>query len=77
VTTVVGKEIETRQRLYRSDRPPLEVAGRIVILVDDGILIPLGTLDCWLRRAPASSHRKASDAGVCRGGGNHGIDINH
>jgi putative phosphoribosyl transferase len=37
MTTAVGKEIETRQRLCRGDRPPLGVAGKIVILVDDGI----------------------------------------
>ena len=31
------KELERRERLYRGDRPPLELAGRIVILVDDGL----------------------------------------
>jgi putative phosphoribosyl transferase len=30
-------ELERRQRLYRGDRPPVPVAGRTVILVDDGI----------------------------------------
>jgi len=30
-------ELERRERLYRGDKPPLEVAGRDVILVDDGI----------------------------------------
>jgi len=30
-------EIEHRERLYRGDRPPLEVAGRTIILVDDGL----------------------------------------
>ena len=31
------KELERREHLYRGDRPPLELAGRIVILVDDGL----------------------------------------
>ena len=31
------KELERRERLYRGDRSPLELAGRIVILVDDGL----------------------------------------
>lgn len=30
-------ELDRREKLYREDRPPLEVGGRIVILVDDGI----------------------------------------
>jgi putative phosphoribosyl transferase len=30
-------ELERREKLYRGDRPPFEVAGRVVILVDDGI----------------------------------------
>lgn len=31
------REIERRQRLYRAGRPPLEVRGRTVVVVDDGI----------------------------------------
>jgi putative phosphoribosyl transferase len=31
------QELERRERLYRSGRPPLSVAGKTVILVDDGI----------------------------------------
>ncbi|SRR5579884_109436 len=30
-------ELERRQRQYRGDRPPLDVKGRTVILVDDGL----------------------------------------
>lgn len=30
-------ELERRERLYRGDRPPLDVEGRTAILVDDGI----------------------------------------
>lgn len=31
------RELERRERLYRGDRPPLDVRGRTVILVDDGL----------------------------------------
>jgi putative phosphoribosyl transferase len=37
VTAAARKELEYRQQLYRGGRPPLELAGEIVILVDDGI----------------------------------------
>jgi predicted phosphoribosyltransferase len=30
-------ELARRERVYRGDRPPLDAAGRVVILVDDGI----------------------------------------
>ena len=30
-------ELERRERAYRNDRPPVSVAGRIVVLVDDGL----------------------------------------
>ena len=30
-------ELDRRERLYRGDRPPLDVGGRTVIVVDDGI----------------------------------------
>jgi putative phosphoribosyl transferase len=31
------QEVAERQRLFRSDRPPLDVAGRLAIVVDDGV----------------------------------------
>lgn len=31
------RELERRERLFRGDRPPLEVDGKIVIVVDDGL----------------------------------------
>jgi putative phosphoribosyl transferase len=31
------QELERRERLYRGDRPPLDVRGRTVILIDDGL----------------------------------------
>ncbi len=40
IDAVVAKEqreLERRERLYRDDRPPPDVNGRIVILVDDGL----------------------------------------
>ncbi len=30
-------ELQRRERLYRGDRPPLSVAGRTVLLIDDGV----------------------------------------
>ncbi|MFN8497041.1 MAG: phosphoribosyltransferase [Anaerolineae bacterium] len=32
-----GAELARRERLYRDDRPPLDLTGRPVILVDDGL----------------------------------------
>jgi putative phosphoribosyl transferase len=37
ITAQEGRELERRERLYRDDRPPPEVAGHAVILVDDGL----------------------------------------
>jgi putative phosphoribosyl transferase len=37
VTAKQQDELERRERLYRGNRPPIEVGGRIVILVDDGL----------------------------------------
>src|SRR5207249_7529707 len=31
------RELERRERLYRGDRPPPDVRGRTVILIDDGL----------------------------------------
>jgi putative phosphoribosyl transferase len=31
------KELERREQLYRGERPPLEVGGCVVILIDDGL----------------------------------------
>ena len=38
------REIERRERLYRGDRPALDVRGRTVILVDDGLATGLTML---------------------------------
>src|SRR5438552_3519582 len=37
VAAVQGQELERRERLYRGDRPPPDVDGRTVILIDDGL----------------------------------------
>jgi putative phosphoribosyl transferase len=37
VTTQEQQELERRERCYRDDRPPLDVRGYTVILVDDGL----------------------------------------
>ena len=37
VTATETAELERREREYRAGRPPLEVRGRVVILVDDGL----------------------------------------
>jgi putative phosphoribosyl transferase len=37
VTTMELEELERREREYRDGRPPVEVAGGVAILVDDGL----------------------------------------
>ena len=37
VTLRESEEVERRERLYRAGRPPLEPAGRRVLLIDDGL----------------------------------------
>jgi putative phosphoribosyl transferase len=37
VTAAEERELERRERQYRGDRPPPDVAGRTVILIDDGL----------------------------------------
>jgi predicted phosphoribosyltransferase len=37
VVAVEGRELDRRERVYRDGRPPLDVAGAVVILVDDGV----------------------------------------
>jgi putative phosphoribosyl transferase len=37
VAGVEERELERRERLYRGDRPPPDVRGKVVILVDDGL----------------------------------------
>jgi predicted phosphoribosyltransferase len=37
ITAREGLELERRERLYRAARPPVEVGGKTVIVVDDGL----------------------------------------
>jgi len=37
IAAAARKELQYQQKLYRGDRPPLDPAGKTVILVDDGI----------------------------------------
>lgn len=37
VTDIEAAELERRERAYRGGRPPLDVRGRVVIVVDDGL----------------------------------------
>jgi predicted phosphoribosyltransferase len=32
-----GRELERREREYRGDRPPIDVRGKVVVVVDDGL----------------------------------------
>ena len=52
-----SKELERRERLYRGERPTVEVAGRTAILVDDGL-----ATGSTMRAAVAAvqAHRPAS-----------------
>lgn len=37
VAAAEREELKRREQLYRGDRPPLDVAGKTVVLVDDGL----------------------------------------
>jgi predicted phosphoribosyltransferase len=37
VTEKERNELERRERLYRGDRPPLDVRGKVAVLIDDGL----------------------------------------
>jgi len=61
IQAVAARELEEltrRERLYRGDRPALDVGGRTVILVDDG-LAPGSTM-----RATVAAVRRLEPAGI-------------
>ena len=37
IAETVKKELERRERVYRGDRPPIKIEGKVTLLVDDGI----------------------------------------
>jgi len=49
------RDLECREELYRSGRPPLELAGKTVILVDDGI-----ATGCSMLAAIAAIRRRSA-----------------
>lgn len=49
-------ELERREREYRGDRPPLEVLGRTIILIDDGI-----ATGATMRAAIAALRRRGAE----------------
>jgi putative phosphoribosyl transferase len=51
------REIERRRKLYRGDRPAMEVRGRTVVLVDDGIATG-GTVRAVLRALERDGARR-------------------
>jgi putative phosphoribosyl transferase len=53
VAVAARKELEYREKLYRRGRPPLELAGQTVILVDDGI-----ATGCSILAAAAAIRRR-------------------
>lgn len=50
-------ELERRQREYRAGRPPLDVSGRTVILVDDGIATGATMRAAIMALQPAGAER--------------------
>ncbi len=58
VTNREAKELKRRERAYRGDRPALDVSGRTVILVDDGIATGSGM------RAAVSALRQMNPARI-------------
>ncbi len=51
------EELSRRARAYRGDRPPLDVSGRTVILVDDGVATG-GTVEAAIRAVRARHPRR-------------------
>lgn len=56
VTEQETQELERREHEYRADRPPPEVGGRVVILIDDGLATGatmLAAIAALRKKAPA------------------------
>jgi predicted phosphoribosyltransferase len=50
-------ELERRERAYRGERPPLQMAGRDAILVDDGLATG-ATMEAAVRALQAANARR-------------------
>ena len=64
------EELERRQREYRAGRPPLDVSGKTVILVDDGMATGATMRAAVMALRPAGAERivvavPVADAEVC------------
>jgi predicted phosphoribosyltransferase len=59
IIEVQRAEVEARDRQYRGDRPPLDVSGRTVVLVDDGL-----ATGATMRAAVAAVRRQGAAAVV-------------
>jgi putative phosphoribosyl transferase len=55
VTAIEREELERRERIYRADRPPPDLKGRTVILVDDGL-----ATGATMRAAVAALHQQGA-----------------
>ncbi len=53
----VGRELLARNRLFRGGRPPPDLAGRVVVLVDDGLASGM-TMRAGLHEAGAAGARR-------------------
>lgn len=56
VAAAERKELERQEQLYRNDRPPLSLAGKTVVLVDDG----MATGSCILAAVAAARRQRAA-----------------
>jgi predicted phosphoribosyltransferase len=65
VTRKERDEMRRRERLYRDDRPALDVNGRVVILVDDGIATGVTVRAAVMALRALGARRVILAVGVC------------
>ena len=65
VTRKERDEMRRRDRLYRDDRPALDVDGRVVILVDDGIATGVTVRAAVMALRALGTRRVILAVGVC------------
>jgi len=56
------RELERREREYRGDRPPLDVTGRTVILIDDGLATSASMRAAIAALRPRDGKRRLGEA---------------